>query len=73
MAFIDSVCLYSAVSNLMSVLQEIHAGITLKPVNTSHESAIKPRNEMMAQIRQGTNLKPVSFSADLPSFVEKLA
>ncbi|EJW72821.1 hypothetical protein WUBG_16272 [Wuchereria bancrofti] len=46
----------------MSFLQEIQAGVTLKQVtaNTNHDNSITDaRDEMMAQIRQGANLKPV--------------
>ncbi|OZC10492.1 WH1 domain protein [Onchocerca flexuosa] len=45
-----------------SLLSEIQAGVTLKQVttNTNHDSiTTDARDEMMAQIRQGANLKPV--------------
>lgn len=48
----------------MPFLQEIQAGVTLKQVTTNigHGSEITDaRDEMMAQIRQGANLKPVSY------------
>lgn len=56
----------------MLFLQEIQAGVTLKQVttNTNHDSGITDaRDEMMAQIRQGANLKPVSINFSIMKLV----
>lgn len=49
-----------------NLLNEIHAGIALRPVSMNAQNDnnnVGPREDVMAQIRQGANLKPVDKAA----------
>lgn len=67
-AYFSPVHIYSCPNQLyigLNELKEIHAGIALRPVSMNAQNDnnnVGSREDVMAQIRQGANLKPVGAS-----------